>query len=77
MLSREAQMILSLVKTTGTMDGQDIEIHTGLSELVIKTAAVELRQRKLVKTSGASDANQESGMAIDRLTITPLGKSVC
>ena len=74
MLSREAQMILSLLKTAGAMDGQDIETETGLTESAIKKAAVELRYQRFVKTSGAPNGNEDDGMAIDRLTITPQGQ---
>jgi hypothetical protein len=56
------------------MDGPDIEAETRLSELAIKKAAVQLRQQGFVKTNGASDGNEDNGMAIDRLTITPAGR---
>lgn len=74
MLSREAQMILALLKTAGAMDGQDIEMVTGLIEPAIKKAAAELRYQGFVKTSGAPNGNEDDGMAIDRLTITPQGQ---
>jgi DNA-binding IscR family transcriptional regulator len=74
MLSREALMILSLLKTAGVMDGEDIETETGLTETAIKKAAVELRNHGFVKTSGAPNGNEADGMAIDRLTITPHGQ---
>lgn len=57
------------------MNGQDIEDQTGLNEMAIKTAAVELRKRGLVRTTGAPDQNADDGMSIDRLIITSAGRS--
>lgn len=74
MLSPEARIILSLLKTKGAMDCQDIEEQTGLSEAEIKRAAVELRHQAFVKTSGAPDISEANGMAIDRLAIAAAGK---
>jgi biotin operon repressor len=74
MLSREAQMILSLLRTAAVMDGQDIETESGLTETAIKKAAVELRNHGFAKISGAPNGNEDDGMAIDRLAITPHGQ---
>jgi len=75
MFSAPAQRILNLLKTKVAMDGPDIEDATGLYEPTIKAAAIELRNARLITTSGASDGNEDDGMAIDRLTITRLGTS--
>ncbi len=75
MLSIEAQTILSILKSPGEMDGQDIEDQTGLSEAVIKKAAVELRKLGLITTTGAPNQNADAEMLIDRLIITPAGRS--
>lgn len=76
MLSTNARMILSLLRTHTAMDGPDIEEETGLDENSIKAAAVELRNERLITTSGASDGNEDNGMAIDHLKVTTLGKRV-
>ena len=75
MFSAAARKILDLLKSKVAMDGPDIEDATGLDEKTIKAAAVELRNARLITTSGAPDGNEDDGMAIDRLTITRLGTS--
>ena len=76
MLSTNASMILGLLRTHTAMDGPDIEEETGLDEKSIKAAAVELRNERLITTNGASDGNEDSGMAIDRLKVTLRGERV-
>jgi len=74
MLSATAKQVLTVLSRVSPIDGQDIQSQTGLGEVAIKAAAVELRTEGLITTSGAPDMNEDSGMAIDRLAITPLGR---
>ena len=72
-LTADARAVLAQLKRPLGNDADALMTATGLSSDAFERAALDLRQRGMVKLSGPPNANADLGYDVDQVELTALG----